>query len=496
VHPAEPAATSWLFVTVGALLVAAIVAHRLSRRLKIPLFLLSLGVGMAAGSDGLGGIAFDDYRLAFRVGCAALAFILFDGGLNTRRSEFRAGFVPGALLATVGVVLTALLVALPARALGFGWDAALLLGAVVSSTDAAAVFSMLRGSGLTLRPRTAATLEVESGLNDPVAVLLTLAGARALAGGAGFSGWEPLEIAGALAIGGAAGYGFGKGAAWLLVRMGLGASGLFTVLSTAIVLLAFGLPTLFWGSGFLAVYVAGIVLGDARLPQRPALVRFHDGAAWLCQVAMFVLLGLLVFPRRMLPEADAGLALGLFLVLVARPIAVALCLAPLGWNWRETLFTGLLGLRGAVPIVLATIPVFGGVSGSERLFHLVFFIVLVSAMVPGPLLPWLARRLGVARDAPPLPRAVLEIHSSEALDGDVLSFQISPALAVAGAAISELPLPDDTSVLLVVRGRSLVPPRGSTVLEPGDHVYLFAREHDRALLNLLFGSAEVESEGE
>jgi cell volume regulation protein A len=490
---AEPRATAWLFFTAAALLALAVLGHRLSRRLGLPFFLLSLAVGMLAGSDGPGGIAFDDYGLAFRLGTAALLFILFDGGLNTRREALRRAIVPGGLLATVGVVATMALFAAGGVALGMSWGEALLVGAVVSSTDSAAVFSLLRGSGVTLKSRPGSTLEVESGLNDPVAVLLTLAAAAALAEGRPPSWTLPLAMALQLAVGAAAGVALGKGAAFAMRRLGLAAGGLFTVFSLAFVLLAFAVPTLLSGSGFLAVYVAGLTLSDARVPFRAALVRFHDGVAWLAQIAMFVMLGLLVFPSRLLAVAPLGLALGLLLIFVARPLVVAACLAPLRVPWRETLFVGLVGLRGATPIVLATIPVLGGVAGSERLFDLVFFVVLVSGLIPGAATRWLARRLEVDIAAPPPPRAVLEFHTSEPLDGDVLSFRISEALAVAGAAIRDLPLADGTSVLLIVRGRTLVAPRGDTLLLPGDHVYLFAREHDRPLLELLFGAAESET---
>jgi potassium/hydrogen antiporter len=489
----EPQATAWLFLTAALLLTAAVLGHRLSRRLGLPFFLLSLGVGMLAGSEGLGGIAFDNYQLAFRLGTAALLFILFDGGLNTRLEVLRRAIVPGGLLATAGVVGTMALFAAGGVALGLGWGEALLVGAVVSSTDSAAVFSLLRGSGVTLKPRAGATLEVESGLNDPVAVMLTLAAAAALAEGSA-PGWTlPLAMLLQLAIGAALGFAFGRGAAFALRRLGLAAGGLFTVFSVALVLLAFALPTLLWGSGFLAVYVAGLSLAEAKVPYRAALVRFHDGIAWLGQIAMFVMLGLLVYPSRLIEVAPLGLALGLLLIFFARPLVTAVCLAPLRVPFREILFVGLVGLRGATPIVLATIPVLGGVPGSDRLFDLVFFVVLVSGLIPGAATGWLARRLGIETVAAPPPRAVLEFHASEPLDGDVLSFRISRALAVAGAAIRDLPLSEGTSVLLIVRGRTLVAPRGDTVLLPDDHVYLFAREHDRALLAILFGEAESET---
>lgn len=487
---AEPFPIAVALAVTGALLALAALASRASGRLGIPFALLFLLLGMLAGSEGIGGVAFEDYHLAFRVGTVALVLILFDGGLNTDLRTLRRVIAPASVLATIGVAGTAGLTALGARALGLPWAEALLVGAIVSSTDSAAVFSVLRSGGVNLRPRVASLLEVESGLNDPVAVILTLSVTHALVRGEGARVTLLLEMAVQLAVGLAAGIGIGYGARWLLGRVRLAASGLYPVLTLAVAFLAFGAPTLVWGSGFVAVYAAAVVLGNGHLPYVSGLRRVHDAMAWFSQVAMFLLLGLLAFPSRVASVAGPGLALGLFLVFVARPVVVALCLAPFRAPARDVLFVAWVGLRGAVPIMLATFPVLAGVAGAGKVFDLVFFVVVVSVLVQGTSIRWVARRLGLEVAAPPAPRAMLEIVSMQPLSGEVSSYYVEPASAVAGSRISDLPIPEGSAVMLVVRGRELVAARGRTVLQPGDHVYLFTPPADRAFVQLLFGREE------
>ena len=488
--PTEPLPTAIALVIIGVLLGASVLASRVSGRLGVPFLLLFLAVGMLAGSEGIGRIPFEDYALTFRFGTVALVLILFDGGLNTAMSSVRRVLAPAGLLATVGVAATAGATALGARALGFGWGESLLLGAIVSSTDAAAVFSSLRGAGMSIRPRVQHLLEVESGANDPMAVILTLTVTQALVQGSA-SGWGILlHTAVQLAAGMAAGLAIGYGGRWILGKVRLAAVGLYPVLTLAIAFFSFGAPTLLWGSGFLSVYVAAVILGNGPLPYAAGLRRVHDAMAWFCQVAMFLLLGLLAFPSRLLGVAGPGLAVGLFLAFVARPLAVAASLAPLRFPVREAAFVAWVGLRGAVPIMLATFPVFAGVPGATRVFDLVFFVVVVSAVVQGTSIRWVARWLGLAVPGPPPPRAVLEINSTQRLGGEVVSFYVEPASAVAGSRISELPIPEGSAVMLVVRGRELVAARGRTVLQPGDHVYVFAPPAERSFVQLLFGRQE------
>jgi cell volume regulation protein A len=278
----------------------------------------------------------------------------------------------------------------------------------------------------------------------------------------------------------------------VLARVRLAASGLYPVMTLSLAFVAFGAPTLLWGSGFVAVYVAAVVLGNGALPYVSGLRRVHDAMAWFSQIAMFLLLGLLAFPTRLAAVAGPGLALGLFLALVARPIVVAALLLPFRVPRREVVFVAWVGLRGAVPIMLATFPVLSGVAGARHVFDVVFFVVVVSTIVQGTTIRWLARALGLEIPSPPAPRAALEIVSTQQLAGEVLSYYVEPASAVAGSRISDLPFPEGSAVMLVVRGRELVAARGRTVLQPGDHVYVFTTAADKAFVHLLFGREEEE----
>lgn len=490
---AEPLPTALWLGIMGLLLVVSALFSRASARLGVPVLLIFLAVGMLAGSEGIGGIHLDDYQLVYRIGTAALVLILFDGGFNTSAAVVRRVAGPATVLATIGVLGTAALLAVGARVLlDLPWPQAALLGAVVSSTDAAAVFAMLRASGVNLQRRVAATLEVESGANDPMAVILTTVVTASIIDPSRGFGWSILTtIAVQIAIGGALGLGIGHAARLLLARTELTAGGLYAVLLVGIAFLAFAVPTLVFGSGFLAAYIAGIVLGNSRLPYKTGLTRVHDALAWLGQVAMFLMMGLLVFPSRLMEVAWPGLLLAVFLAVVARPVVVALCLLPFRYPRRELAYISWVGLRGAVPIILATYPVLAGVPGGERIFDVVFFVVVVSSIIPGATVSPLARKLDLEAAEPPAPQAVLEIETRQLLDGEIVSFYIDDALPVAGETLRDIPLPDGTSVMLVVRGRDVIPPKGDTALLPGDHVYLFARAEARDELQLMLGRPET-----
>ena len=489
----EPFATALLLAIAGLLMGASVLMSRASNRIGVPIVLLFLCIGMLAGSEGVGRIDFEDYGFAFRLGSLALALILFDGGLNTPLAALRRTWAPAGLLATIGVALTALLIAMPAHFWGLSWPEALVLGAVVSSTDAASVFSVLRGSGLQLKRRVGTTLELESGLNDPVAVILTTAlTANLMHPGALSAGRIVLEVLLQLAIGGALGVGIGLGGRWLLRRYPLPTGGLYPALTLAFALLAYGVTTLVHGSGFLAVYLAGMVLGNGPLPYHNGLLRVHDALAWLAQIGMFLILGLLVFPSRLLEVAPTGLGLAILLAFVARPLVAALCLAWFRYPSREVAYIGWVGLRGAVPIVLATYPVLVGAPGADRIFHVVFFIVVANALVPGATVAWVTRRLGLQQAEVPAPQAVLAIESRLPLEGELMSFYVDEALVVTGASLRDLDFPEGSSVTLIVRGNRLIPPRGSTVLQAGDHVYVLAQPEDKPLIQLMFGRPEAE----
>jgi potassium/hydrogen antiporter len=489
--PTEPNATALLLTTLGALLLVSTLFSRATDRIGVPIVLVFLTIGIGAGLPFFGGIVFDDFRFAFRVGVTALVVILFDGGLNTPVAVVRGTLRPAALLATVGVVGTAGLVALAARFFGIDWGPALLVGAVVSSTDAAAVFSVLRGSGISLKRRVGSTLEAESGINDPMAVILTTVLTQNLLHPLTRSDFRTVafKVASEIVIGIIVGIAIGRLGSLQLGKLRLPAGGLYPVFTLALAFLSYGVATLLHGSGFLAVYIAAVIVGNGPLPYRKSLLRVHDTVAWLGQIVMFLILGLLVTPSRLLDVAAIGLALALFLAFVARPLVVALCLAPFNYTVRDVAYVGWVGLRGAVPIVLAIIPVLAAASGADWAFHVTFFIVVVNAVLPGMTVPAVTRWLGLESADPPTAPAVLEIESMRPLHGELLSFYVDEALPIAGSTISALPFPERSAVALIVRGQELIAPRGHTVLEPGDHVYVLADPGDRDLVQLLFGRA-------
>jgi len=487
----EPAATALLLTICGVLLAVSVLSSRASQRIGVPIALFFLVVGILAGSEGIGGIPFSDYRLAFRMGSVALALILFDGGLNTPMEVIRRVWAPAGVLASVGVLLVAGLVAGFGHLGGLGWPEALVLGAIVSSTDAASTFAVLRASGLQLKRRVAATLEVESGVNDPTAVILTTTLTFNLLspGELGLSDML-FRILAELLIGAVIGIGAGYAGRVLMGRLHLVTGGLYPALLLAFGFLSFGVATLAHGSGFLAVYLTGIVLGNGPLPYRAGLLRIFDALAWLAQIGMFLMLGLLVFPSRLGEMALLGLGVALVLAVLIRPLVVALCLAPFRYPRNETAFVAWVGLRGAVPIVLATFPVLVGAPGADRIFHLVFFICVVGAIIPGGTVAWATRRLGLGSREPPAPHAVLAIESRVPLKGELMSFYIDDALVVSGVRLDELDFPEGASVALIVRGEQLIPPKGGTALLPGDHVYLVVQPEDRPLIQLMFGRQE------
>ena len=491
-----PTAIAAILATVGILLGGSVLLTRFTARIGVPIALGFIAVGVLAGAEGLGHIHFSNYAYAFRAGVVALVLILFDGGLNTTPSALRSVAAPALALATVGVVATAGIVATAAHfALGMAWPVGLLIGAVVSSTDAAAVFATLRGSSVTLKHRVGRTLEAESGLNDPVAIILTIsvttfALTRALGNGA--SVWAlPVIALLEIAVGGGIGWLAGSLSRRLLAGVRLESVGLYPVLTLAIAFTVFGITTLLHGSGFMAVYVAGVSLaGSADLPHRPAIRRVHDAFAWLAQIGMFLVLGLLAYPSRLATAAIPGLIFAVIVTVIARPLAVALCLAPFKYSRRETLFISIVGLRGAVPIVLATIPVMAGVSGAYRIFDIVFFVVVINTLMPGTIVAWLARKLGVVGTSTPEPAATVVIESSEPMRSSLRSYFVDRALPVCGVPLSEIPFPDDAAVTMVVRGTALLVADGATILRAGDHVYVLAAPEAIPLVQLLFGKPE------
>ena len=388
-----------LLFVVGLLLMLTVMAGSFSSRFGLPALLGFLGLGMLAGADGPGGINFEDHAAAQGVGVLCLVFILFSGGLDTHWKSVRRATVPALVLATVGVLVSAGVVAISAMWLfAFTPLQGFLLGSVIASTDAAAVFAILRSSGLPLRDEVRGLIELESGSNDPMAIFLVGAVLLLIATPDTSVAALVPDFMLQMAVGAGVGYGIGVGMPMLLRRAQLHVGGLALVVSIAVALLGYGLAGLIGGSGFLACYVAGIVAGHREFPDKETVSLFQDGLAWLAQVVMFLTLGLLVYPTELLDVAGPGLAVTAVLMLVARPLSVFLCLAPFrAYGWREKLFVSWAGLRGAVPIVLATFPIVAGVEGAQSIFNIVFFVVLVSSIVQGPTLGWMARRLSLDR---------------------------------------------------------------------------------------------------
>jgi cell volume regulation protein A len=471
----------------GVLLLLGIASSKFSARLGVPVLVLFLSVGMLAGSEGLGRIPFENYDLANSVGSVALALILFDGGLRTSIASVQRVWKPALALSTLGVLLTSLLTGLAAAwVLRLPLLQGLLIGSIVGSTDAAAVFSVLRTSGLKLPDRLTSTLEVESGSNDPMAIFLTLGLIGVITGGADTAQELAVLFLSQFGVGTLAGLGVGRLATWAINRINLDYPGLYPLLALAFGLVAFGLAAVLGGSGFLAVYIAGIVLGSSSLVFRRGIFSFHDATAWLGQIVLFVMLGLLSFPSRLLAVAWEGLLIALVLILVARPLAVWASAWPFRFRRRELTFLSWVGLKGAVPITLATFPLMAGVPQSQLIFNAVFFVVLVSAITQGWSLPLVARWLHIGRPADPTPALSVEINALRQVDGEILDYTVKARTHVAGQRLRDLALPDGVLVSLILRGREVVMPRGTTVLMPGDHVFVAMRISLEPLINRLF----------
>lgn len=389
-----------LLLGLSTLLLVSVMASRLSGWTGVPALLLFLGIGMLAGSEGPGGILFDHPQLVQSIGIIALTLILYSGGLDTHWKEIRPVLGRGLALSTIGVVLTAAFMAgLTVWLLQFSLIEGFLFGSIVASTDAAAVFSVLRARRLRLRGNLAPLLELESGSNDPMAVFLTI-GLIGLLTERDATMWSMVPMFGThMVLGGLLGYGLGRGIAFMIRWLRLDGRGLYAVFSLAAALFTYGLTASLGGNGFLAVYLAGLTVGSSTIRQLEHLRRYHEGEAWLMQILMFLMLGLQAFPSDILTAAGQGLILSFFLIFVARPLAVLLTLKPTGMTWPEILFIAWGGLRGAVPIVLATFPVLAGVPQAP-IFSLVFFIVLTSVLLQGTTLPLVAKWLGVLDEAP------------------------------------------------------------------------------------------------
>lgn len=471
-----------VMVVVAVFLLVCVLASKFSAKSGVPALVLFLLIGMLAGSDGPGGIHFSDFAVAKTVGSVALAFILFAGGLETSWATLKPVLWRGLSLSMFGVLATCLLVGAFAHfVLGLPWMLGLLLGAVVSSTDAAAVFSVLKSTGLRLKHKVTPLLELESGTNDPVAVFLTLGVTQLIL----HPETSALSLIPKLLIemplGLAVGFLSGMGAVTLINRVRLAHDGLYSIITIAAVCFSFGGSELLHGNPFLAVYAAGVTMGSRNFLHRIALIQFHDAIAWITQIVMFVVLGLLVFPRQLVSVALPGLALSLFLIFVVRPVSVFIALAFAKTKARTKLFVAWAGLRGAVPIVLATFPALEQVPGSSTVFNLVFFIVLTSVLIQGTAMRVVAQKLNVAaavREQPPSLR--------EASHDDLLEVTLGKDALAVGKQVVELGLPPTALIVLLRRDHASYIPQGSTVLKQGDRILVATRRQDQDELRRRF----------
>jgi potassium/hydrogen antiporter len=464
-----------LALVVGVLLAAGLAASLAAGRLRMPGLVLVLGLGMAIGSDGAGWIEFGDFELARQIGVVALALILFEGGLSTGFGEIKPVLGASIALATVGTLITAGITALAAGLL-FDLEPleALLLGSTVAATDAAAVFAVLRGS--TLRRRLARTLEGESGINDPIAILLIIGCIEAL-DDPSYGLLDALVLAvEELAIGFGVSFAVAMAAVAFLRRVTLPSAGLYPVASIATGALAFGAAETLHGSGFLAAFVAGLVLGTATTPARRTIITFHEGIAWVAQLGLFLTLGLLVFPDELDDIALEGALIAIVTAALARPIAAVIATVGAGFSLNERLMLGWAGLRGATPIVFATFPVTEGVDQGMTMFNVAFFVVLLSTVLQGTTIQSAARLLGVTSAEAAIPAPLVEPVLLNRLGAEVVQFPVRARDAVVGHPVRELGLPREALLNVIVRGERAIPPRGSTVIQAGDQLHILVRQ--------------------
>ena len=479
----------------AVLILLGIISSKLSARLGLPVLVLFLIVGMLAGEDGPGGILFDNAEAAHSLGTLALALILFDGGLQTPIKAIKLVWKPASALATFGVLITG---AITGYAAAYILDISLLhgmlLGAIVGSTDAAAVFSLLRNAGIHLTGKLKATLEIESASNDPMAIFLTIGLLEILVNdmtpGTGllvmFLSQMGLGIAVGLAVG------------WISVRLinriQLVAAGLYPVLVSACGLLSFGITANIGGSGFLAVFITGVVIGNSRFVFQRSTFLFHDGLAWLSQITMFVVLGLLITPTSLLDVWLEGLIIAFVLIFIARPLAVMPILALFGFNLREMTLVSWVGLRGSVPIILAIFPLIFGLPGAALIFNVVFFVVLISATLQGSSLAWMARKLKLTLPPPVTPAATLEITALGDVDADIVEYTLGSSSRAVGSRISQLALPESTVMAMISRSNNIITPRGSTLLQAEDQLFIVLKPATRVFVDSVFSGKKAEAE--
>lgn len=464
----------------SVLLFLSIVASKTSIKLGIPTLILFLVVGMLAGSDGPGGIYFNDFKIAQLLGVVALNFILFSGGLETKWESIKPILWQGVSLSTIGVLITAFSVGIfSSYLLGYSLLEGMLLGAIVSSTDAAAVFSILRSRSVGLKGNLRPTLELEGGSNDPMAYFLIVSLIYLIAEpDASIVSLIPKFLK-SMILGAVGGYCFGKTMIWIINKIKLDIDGLYPVLILSLVFFTFSFTDFVGGNGFLAVYISALILGNNNFLHKKSLIRFYDGQAWLMQIVMFLTLGLLVYPHEIVPVLGPGVLIALFLIFVARPLAVLVSLIFFKeLNIRKKLFLSWVGLRGAVPIIFATYPLLAGIPVANNIFNLVFFISVSSVLLQGTTLPMVARWLRVSVAEKIKRKFPLDIELKENFKSELIELDIPASSSAVGKAVMQLSLPKNALIVLIHRNGSYITANGDTEIMPHDHLLVMADNKD------------------
>ncbi|GEN46837.1 potassium/proton antiporter [Alkalibacillus haloalkaliphilus] len=476
-----------LIFLIAFLLLCGIIAAKFSSRLGLPSLVLFIAVGMAVGSDGLGIIYFDNVEIAQLIGILALIIILFEGGLQAKWKTIRSVAAPSISLATAGVFFTALITGSAVYLiLDVTWLEALLFGAIVGSTDAAAVFATLKERNI--KAKMGATLEAESGTNDPMAVFLTIMFIELIISDDS-SLWMLIpSFFWQMGVGLVLGLAIGKLAYKAINKINLESSGLYPILAISFAFVTYSAASFIDASGFLAVYVAALVIGNSELTYRYSIFQFNEGVAWTAQIMMFIILGLLAFPEQVfqLSNIVAGLLISLVLIFIARPIAVFLSTIRMKYTFKEKLFISWAGLRGAVPIVLATFPIVAGIEGAEEFFNIIFFVVLTSALIQGATISNVASRLGLMGPVKDTPHHSIELISIAKANAEVVQFQTNRDNYVVGMKLHEIEFPTKSSIAAIVRGDELVTPYGDTEIKEGDFLYiLVSKKYHSQLMKVL-----------
>ncbi|WP_096440049.1 potassium/proton antiporter [Alteribacter populi] len=480
--------TDYVVLLVALFLIIGVLTTKFSTRLGVPALVLFIMLGMVAGSDGLGIIYFDNASHAQIIGIIALVIILFEGGLSTKWTTIKPVAAPSLLLATVGVLITTVVVAVVAKLiLDVTWLEGMLFGAIVGSTDAAAVFAVLKGQNI--KSRLGATLEAESGTNDPMAMFLTLAfidlimlDQQGILSTIGAFFWQ-------MGFGLAVGIAMGMLASWAINRINLDSGGLYPIFAISFALLTYSISSLLGGSGLLGVYVAALIIGNSDLTYRHTIFRFNEGFAWMMQILMFIILGLLVFPGQLftLEVVLHGLLLSFTLIVVARPLAVFLSTIGFDFTWKEKTLLSWAGLRGAVPIVLATFPMIVGLDHAQMFFNVVFFVVLTSALIQGSTITPFAKKLGLTGPKKVTPLHSLELVSIGQANAEIIEYQVNEEASIVGQNLTEIEFPRDVLINAIIRDGELVTPYGETVIEANDILYILVSRTSMKELKKLLG---------